>query len=53
MICILKFTKGHNSSKPVGGVTVRIFCTVSDEALYVYHVSKKYLKGVQRKRPEH
>ena len=32
MICILKFTKGHNSVKNVGGVTV-LYCLIM---LYIY-----------------
>ena len=38
MIFILKFTKGHNSVKTVNGVTVLIFCILSDDALYLYQV---------------
>ena len=32
---ILKFTKGHNSIKNVGGVTVLVLCTSPDNALYL------------------
>ena len=53
MICIPKFTKGHNSASTVGEVMVRFFCTLSDDALYVYQVSKKYLRGFERNIPEH
>ena len=35
-ISILKITKGNNSAKNVGGVTVVYFCTSSDHALYFY-----------------
>ena len=35
MICILKFTKGHNS---VGGGMVLALCILSDDALYLYKV---------------
>ena len=45
MICILKFTMGHNSVKTLGGVTVHLLCTLSGDALYVYQVSRKGLKG--------
>ena len=33
MIFTLKFTKGHNSVNNVGGVTVLVFCTLSDHVL--------------------
>ena len=42
-----QFTKGHNSVKPVKGVMVLNICTSSDDALYLYQVSRKYLKGFQ------
>ena len=42
-----QFTKGHNSIKTVNGVTVLNLCTSSDDALYLYQVSKTYLKGFQ------
>ena len=42
---ILKFTKGHNSIKTVGGVTVLVLCTSPDYALYLSQVLRKYLKG--------
>ena len=32
----MKFTKGHNSVKDVGGVKVLVMCTSSDNALYLY-----------------
>ena len=35
-ISILKITKGNNSAKNVGGVTVVNLCTSSDHALYFY-----------------
>ena len=34
----MKFTKGHNSVKSVGGVKVLFLCTLSDKALYLYQV---------------
>ena len=37
-ISILKITKGNNSAKNVGGVTVFNLCTSSGHALYFYQV---------------
>ena len=37
-ISILKITKGNNSAKNEGGVTVVNFCTSSGHALYFYQV---------------
>ena len=37
-ISILKITKGNNSTKNVGGVTVVILCTLFGHALYFYQV---------------
>ena len=42
-ISILKITKGNNSAKNVGGVTVLYFCTSSGHALYFYQVLWNYL----------
>ena len=42
-----QFTKGHNSVKTVNGVMVLNLCTSSDDALYLYQFSRKYLKGFQ------
>ena len=42
-----QFTKGHNSIKTVDAVMVLNLCTSSDDALYLYQVSRKYLKGSQ------
>ena len=36
MISLLKITKGNNSAKNVGGVTVFNLCTLSGHALYFY-----------------
>ena len=36
---------GHNSVKTVNGVMVLNLCISSDNALYLYQVSRKYLKG--------
>ena len=38
-ISIIKFSKGHNSVKNVGGVTVLVLCTSSDDAVYLYQIS--------------
>ena len=37
-ISILKITKGNNSAKNVGGVTVVELCRLSGHALYFYQV---------------
>ena len=37
-ISILKITKGNNSAKNLGGVTVVDLCTSSGHALYFYQV---------------
>ena len=34
-----KISKGHNSVKNVGGVTILVLCTSSDNDLYLYKVS--------------
>ena len=39
MISIPKISKGNNSAKNVGGVTVVDLCTSSDRALHLYQVS--------------
>ena len=46
-ISILKITKGNNSAKNVGGVTVVDLCTLSGPALYFYQVLRNYLKRYQ------
>ena len=38
-IFIAKFSKGHNSIKNVGGITVLFLCTSSENGLYFYKVS--------------
>ena len=38
MISILKISKGNNSAKNVGGVTVVTLCTSSDHVLYLCQV---------------
>ena len=52
MICILKFAKGHNSVKNVGGVIVLVLFALPNNALYLYQVLPKYLIGFQSKGPE-
>ena len=39
MISILKISKGNNSAKNVGGVTVINLCMLSDHSLYLCQVS--------------
>ena len=38
-ISIMKFAKGHNSVKNVGGVMVLVLCMSLDDALYLNKVS--------------
>ena len=52
MISIQKITKGNNSAKNVGGVTVFKPCTLSGHALYFYQVLWNYLKGYQSYRAD-
>ena len=52
MICILKFSKGHNSVNSVGGVMVLVLSTLSDNVSYLYQVLSKYLIGFQSYGPE-
>ena len=42
-----QFTKGHDSVNTIDGVMILNLCTSSDNALYLYQVSKKYLTGFQ------
>ena len=49
---ILKITKGNNSAKNVGGVTVFNLCTSSDHALYLCQVSWNYLERYQNYRAD-
>ena len=51
-ISILKFSKGNNSAKNVGGVTVVNLCTSSDHALYLCQVSWNYLQRYQSYGPD-
>ena len=52
MISILKITKGNNSSKHVGGVTVINLCMLSGHALYLCQVSWHYLERYQSYRAD-
>ena len=38
MVCILKFSKGHNSVNRVGGVMVLVLSISTDSVLYLYQV---------------
>ena len=51
-ISIRKITKGNNSAKKVGGVTVVYLCTSSGHALYFYQVLWNYLKRYQSYRAD-
>ena len=51
-ISILKITKGNNSAKNVGGVTVVNLCTSSGHALYFYQVLWHYLEQYQSYRAD-
>ena len=42
-----QFTKGHYSVKTVDGVMVLYLCKSPDDSLYLYQVSRKYLKEFQ------
>ena len=46
-VCILKFSKGHNSVNSVDGVMALALSRLSDSALYLYQVLSKYLIGFQ------
>ena len=46
-VFLLNFSKGHNSIKNVGEVTVLVICTLPGGALYMYIVSQKYLSWFQ------
>ena len=51
-ISIPKISKGNNSAKNVGGVTVVNLCTSSDRALHLYQVSWNYLERYQSYGPD-
>ena len=46
-ISILKITKGNNSAKNVGGVTVVYLYTSSGHALYFYQICKIISNGIK------
>ena len=52
MLYILKITKGNNSPRNVGGVTVVNLCTSSGHALYFYQVLWNYLEKYQSYRAD-
>ena len=43
-VFIRKNSKGHNSVKNVGGVSILSLCTSSDDGLYLYQVSLNIFK---------
>ena len=47
MISLLKITKGNNSAKPVGGVTIFNFCQSSSHALYLCQVCEIISNGMK------
>ena len=49
-VCIMKFSKGHNSVNNVGGVVELVLSTLSDGVLYLYQLLSKYLIGFQSNR---
>ena len=53
MVCILKFSKGHNSVNSIGGVMVLVLSTLPDSVLYLHQVLSKYLIVFQSYGPEH
>ena len=51
-VCVLKFSKRHNSVNRVGGVMALVLSTLSDSILYLYQDLWKYLVGLQSYRLE-
>ena len=49
---MLKITKGNNSAKNVGGVTVFNLCTLSSYALYLCQISRNHLERYQSYRAD-
>ena len=47
MISLLKITKGNNSAKNLGGMTIVNLCKLSSHALYLCQVLCYYLKRYQ------
>ena len=52
LISLLKITKGNNSAKNVGGVTLVNLCTSSGHALYFYQALWHYLERYQSYRAD-
>ena len=52
MVCILKFSNGHNSVNSVGGVMVLVLSILPDSVVYLYPVLSKYLIRFQSCGPE-
>ena len=52
MVCILIFSKGHNSVNSVGRVMVLVLSTLFESVLHLYQVLSKYLIGFQPYVPE-
>ena len=48
----MQITKGNNSAKNVGGVTVVNLCTSSGHASYFYQVLRNYLEQYQSYRAD-
>ena len=46
MISKVNFSKGHSSIKKVGGVTVLVLCTSSDDTLYCTKFHENISKGL-------
>ena len=42
-----KISKGHNSVKSVGGVSVFVLCTPSDDGLYCIKFHENILNGIR------
>ena len=51
-VCIMKFSKGHNSVNSFDGVMVLVLSTSSDRVLYLYQFLSKYLIEFQSYGPE-
>ena len=51
-VCIMKFSKRHNSVNSVGGVMVLVLSTLSVSVLYLYQALSKYLIGFHSYGPE-
>ena len=47
MTFIGKHSKGHNSAKNVGGLTVLFLCTLSDGGLYLYKFNEYILDSIK------